>query len=293
MKTSKIIFSFCLLFLALISSSIRANQITYPALPQNLTPVNDYTNTLSQQELEQLNAKVTNFNQKGQLTLVIVIIKTTETLPIQNYSFNLMNNWGIGDKSKQNGVLLLVAKDDRKYFIATGPGIEGVLPDALLSSIGLRYLQVNFRNEDYYKGISEATEAIMQIADNNIPEELLVTPEETYEDWFDKLILFFIVSVFVVMSVSIILSFFSRPLRKLKNYLYKKSNKQNLKRKINLYQVINILAIIAQFLNSRRGSATFNDFDKDDHRRGRGFGSSGGGNFGGGGSRGGGAGGSW
>ncbi|WP_222986966.1 TPM domain-containing protein [Psittacicella melopsittaci] len=264
-------------------------QTSLPSIPAQLTPANDYTNTLTAQQLAQLNQQLTEFNQRQQLVLVVVMVNSTGNLPIANYSFNLMNSWAIGDKTKQNGVLILIAKEDRKYFIATGPGAEGYLTDALVSSMGRRYLRSNFINENYYLGIEQTVNAIIQIANNNIPLELTTSSDidQEQESWFDKIFPYLFFTLYIAFAVIFILSFFS-------NKLVKLSQKSNGKRKNFFNTLITILALVASYLQNHgngRGGSSGRNFGGS---RGSGFGGgSRGGNFGGGGSRGGGAGGSW
>ncbi|WP_222987497.1 TPM domain-containing protein [Psittacicella hinzii] len=264
----------------------------YPQIPANLTPVNDYTNTLNATQLDNLNKQLIAFNQKDKFRIVVVIVNTTGNEPIQNYSFNLMNQWKIGNKDKQNGVLLLIAKSDRKYFIATGPGVEGDLPDALLSRIGRLRLQANFREEKYYLGIEQTISDLMQIADNNIPDALTKSTEEE-EDWFDKIFpLIFFIIWFSFLAI-FLFGMFGSKLNKLSKKL--EQNGKSNKLTSNLSKVITFLALIANVLAKNQRNSSFGSNRNGDSKD-SGFGgrnSRGGSDFGGGGSRGGGAGGGW
>ena len=97
--------------------------------------VNDFSNTLSAQEVSSLEQKLVAFNDSTSTQVAIVIMQSTGFYDISEYAVQLYNKWGIGQKEKNNGILILVAKDDRKVFINTGYGIEGVLPDVLCKRI--------------------------------------------------------------------------------------------------------------------------------------------------------------
>lgn len=79
------------------------------------------------------------------------------------FALKLFNNWGIGKKESNNGLLLFIAKDRREYRFITGYGMESTLPDAYLKRIGEKYLVPNFRNGDYDQGVLEASQFIKTI----------------------------------------------------------------------------------------------------------------------------------
>ncbi len=79
------------------------------------------------------------------------------------FALKLFNAWGIGKKESNNGLLLFIAKDRHEYRFITGYGMESILPDAYLKRIGEKYLVPNFRNEDYDRGVMEASEFIKTI----------------------------------------------------------------------------------------------------------------------------------
>ena len=147
------------LFLFLASFVYAADD--FPARSNRL--VTDFTNTLSPQEQNQLEQKLVVFNDSTSTQIAIVIMKSTGSYDIEEYSVQLANKWGIGQKEKNNGVLILVAMSDRKMFISTGHGIEGVLPDVLCKRIVEQDIKPNFKAGQYYQGLDEATSTIMSI----------------------------------------------------------------------------------------------------------------------------------
>ena len=84
------------------------------------TLVTDYTSTLSTNELSGLERKLVAFNDSTSTQIAVVIMHSTGSYDISDYAVQLFNKWGIGQKKNNNGVLVLVAKDDRKVFINTG-----------------------------------------------------------------------------------------------------------------------------------------------------------------------------
>ena len=149
--------------LFLLFFSLNSWAVDYPKAPDPFYYVNDYTNTLSPQEWRTLeNALIENRN-KTSSQIIVAIIPTTQGEEIAQYATNLFNKWGIGrtKHNENNGVLLLVAKNDRKLFIATGRGIEGALPDAIASTIIRHNITPYFKQEHYAEGIASGLSAIM------------------------------------------------------------------------------------------------------------------------------------
>lgn len=133
-----------------------------PAKPSPPKLVVDYTNTLSADQTYSLEQKLVAFDDTTSSQISIVIVETTGDRDIADFAFALGRTWGIGNKEFNNGILVLVAKNDRKIFIATGYGLEGALPDALAKQIIANEIRPNFRENDFYRGLDEGTNAIIK-----------------------------------------------------------------------------------------------------------------------------------
>ena len=103
-----------------------------------------------------LNALLRDLEAKTTAQVVVLTINSLDGEPIENFSHQTAVKWGIGQKGKDNGVLLTVAVKDRKYRIEVGYGLEGPLPDSLVGSIGRQYLVPNFRKGNFAGGIVAA-----------------------------------------------------------------------------------------------------------------------------------------
>ncbi|MDP4173122.1 MAG: TPM domain-containing protein [Bacteroidota bacterium] len=121
---------------------------------------NDYTNTLSSEQLNYLNNDLRAFSDSTSSQLVLLIIPTLNGYPIEDYSYQVAKENKIGSKKNNNGILFLVVKDDRKLRIEVGYGLEGSMPDALCSSILRNEVRPYFRSGDYYQGIKQGIDAI-------------------------------------------------------------------------------------------------------------------------------------
>ncbi|PWT96780.1 MAG: methanol dehydrogenase [Bacteroidetes bacterium] len=140
----------------------KAQQIPNPPNPPKL--VNDETGTLTATQAAALEAKLVAYDDTSSNQIAVVIIKTTGGSDIGDFATELGRKWGIGNKKNNNGVVLLIAKDDHKVFIAPGYGLEGALPDALCKQIVETDIVPSFRADDFYRGIDDGTNSIMKAA---------------------------------------------------------------------------------------------------------------------------------
>ena len=252
----KKIFGFFLLCFVLSFSSQAAY---FPPKPSPFHYVNDYTKTLTAAETQTLENKLIHYGQQTSSQIAVVLVPTTNEYEIAEYTFALGDKWGIGRKELNNGVLMLIAKNDRKVFIATGQGLEAVLPDAFLSSVIRNAILPQFKQEQYAQGISDGLDAI--IAASQGEYGAYQAEEESTFDQYIPLLMILVFFAFVAFG----------------EYQYHKNEVY-----VSPSQRDQLEQIIRQVGRSRHN----NNGD------GFGGGSSGGG-FGGGGFGGGGAGGSW
>ncbi|RYF85079.1 MAG: TPM domain-containing protein, partial [Chitinophagaceae bacterium] len=126
------------------------------------TIVTDKTNTLTPDQQHALETKLVALDDSTSTQVSVIIIPTTGGASISEYNQELGRNWGVGDKRYNNGVILLIAKNDRKLDIAVGYGLEGALTDYTSQHIIDDVIVPNFKGEDYYRGIDEGTDAIIK-----------------------------------------------------------------------------------------------------------------------------------
>jgi uncharacterized protein len=146
-----------LLFLLLLVIPVSA-QKDVPSLKLWAT---DLTNTLSSEQLSQLNGRLKTFQDTTSNQLVVLMIPTLDDYPIEDYAYAVAKKNKIGTSENDNGALLFIAKEDRKLRIEVGYGLEGVIPDALASSIIRNVIVPHFKKDNYYAGISEGITAII------------------------------------------------------------------------------------------------------------------------------------
>lgn len=147
-----------LLFVALAPSAFSG----IPPAPDPPRLVNDFTETLTKQEQASLEEKLLLYHDTTSTQITVVIVSTTDGQDPAQYAFELGEAWGVGQRKYNNGVVLLIAKDDRTVEIATGYGVEGALPDAICKRIIENEIVPRFREADYFGGISSGVQAITE-----------------------------------------------------------------------------------------------------------------------------------
>jgi uncharacterized protein len=129
----------------------------FPEMPNPPKLVNDYASVLSDTQRNSLEQKLVAFDDSTSTQIAIAIINSTKGYPISSYAVELGENWGVGRDGKDNGVMILVAIEDRDIFIATGYGLEGALPDALVKRIIENDIKPAFREGSYFEGLDRAS----------------------------------------------------------------------------------------------------------------------------------------
>jgi len=148
----------CVLLFA--SGSLHAALVTVPALQHRVT---DLTQTLTPEQQSQLEAKLAAFEQQKGSQVAVLIVPTTQPEAIEQYSIRVVDAWKLGREKQDDGVLVLVAKDDRKMRIEVGYGLEGAIPDLIAKRIVTEIMVPSFRQGDFYGGINNAVEQIFKL----------------------------------------------------------------------------------------------------------------------------------
>lgn len=133
-----------------------------PDFPTLSGRVVDKAQILSQNEEKALTYLLEKHEKETSNQIVILTLKTLDSYDIADYAYQLGRHWGIGQKNKNNGVLLIVSMKEKKLRIEVGYGLEGALPDKTAHEIIEYILKPNFKKANFYKGIDEATNAIIK-----------------------------------------------------------------------------------------------------------------------------------
>lgn len=186
----KIIFS----LLLLISFASFAQE--FPAKPTTL--VNDYTNTLSATEKQQLESKLVAFDDSTSIQLAVVLIKSVGEYDINEYALGLGRKWGIGGKEKNTGVLVLVAIGDRKISIQTGYGMEGVIPDVYTKRIIENDIKPLFKDGKYYEGLDAGVNSLISLSKGEYTRDTPVKRKNKQENGGSAIIVIIIIIAIII-----------------------------------------------------------------------------------------------
>jgi len=133
--------------------------------PTNITKyVVDETGTLTQSEMNSLLKKLEDFDKQTSTQVVVYMITSLNGESIEDVSYKIAEKNKIGRKGKDNGVLVLIAKNDKKLRIEVGYGLEGVLTDAYTTQIRTREMNPSFQAGKFYEGINKGVDAIIAVS---------------------------------------------------------------------------------------------------------------------------------
>jgi len=124
--------------------------------------ITDKTSTLTQSQIKSLETKLSNFEKETSNQVVVWMTPSLEGGSLEEKSYEIAEQNGIGQKGKDNGVLLFIAKNDRKLRIEVGYGLEGALPDALCDQIIRKEITPSFKKGNFYEGINSGVDAIIK-----------------------------------------------------------------------------------------------------------------------------------
>ena len=196
----KLVYSKKLFFLVtfLFSFQLFSQGYTVPEKPKFQTSVYDYVNLLSTSQKADLERKLIKYSDTTSTQIVVAIIPSTEGENINYLAANWGHAWGIGDAKKDNGVLILLAKNDRKIAIQAGQGIEHLLTDFASKRIISRIIIPEFKKGDYYSGLNKGADAVFYTLNG----EFQGTRQQKSEDFNSGIIIFIIIIIIFFILIS-------------------------------------------------------------------------------------------
>ncbi len=161
LRTAK--YYWILLIFAIFVQNVSAQRSKSIATTDQIkTYVTDKTGTLTSSQLKSLESKLSAFDKETSTQLVVWMEPSLDGGSLEDRSYELAEQNGIGKKGKNNGVLLYIAKDDRKLRIEVGYGLEGALTDALSNQIIRKEITPQFKKGNFYDGINAGVDAIIK-----------------------------------------------------------------------------------------------------------------------------------
>ncbi|MGJ0492704.1 TPM domain-containing protein [Methylobacter sp.] len=160
----------------LLAAGLAIADVPVPALQARVT---DLTGTLSPAQQSRLEQVLMEFEARKGSQIAVLIIPTTQPEAIEQYAMRVAETWKLGRKDVDDGVLLLVAKEDRALRIEVGYGLEGVIPDAVAKRVISEIIIPYFKQNDYFGGIEAGVSRLIRLIDG----EPLPPPVEKDVSW--------------------------------------------------------------------------------------------------------------
>ncbi len=189
-------FLFCLFC---FSNTVFA-QFNIPETPKEQTSVYDYVNLLSAKEKQSLEQKLIKYSDTTSTQIVAAIISTTKGENIGLLTPKWAQKWGIGQAKEDNGVFILLAKDDRKIWISPGYGVEDRLTAGVVGEITRNIIIPEFKRSDYYRGLDKGADAIFEVLTGAYQGKR--KPNNSNGMPIGKIIFFIILFIFFIIAIS-------------------------------------------------------------------------------------------
>ena len=143
-------------------------------LPKPTGRVNDFAAIIAPDVESELDAQLANLENTTSHEVAVVTVRSLDGMTVEDYAERLFRAWGIGQEKRDNGVLILVAPNERDVRIEVGYGLEGILPDGLAGRVIQDDILPHFRENDYSGGIRSGTLRVVDI----VAKQQVLTPEE-------------------------------------------------------------------------------------------------------------------
>jgi len=166
------------------------------AKPSPATLVTDLAGVLTPEQKQALENKLVAIDDSSSNQIAVVIIPSLDGYPKEEYATKLFRDWGIGGK-KNNGILLLIAINDREIKIEVGYGLEGAIPDITAINIIDNYIKPAFKAGNYYEGIDQATDNIAKAA---VGEYKVAKVKKSKSKGSGGLFLIILIIIFVILK---------------------------------------------------------------------------------------------
>jgi uncharacterized protein len=184
------------ILLLLVSQNVFSQGYKIPEKPKFETSVYDYVNLLTASQKISLENKLVRYSGSTSTQIVVAIISSTEGENINYLAANWGEKWGIGQAKEDNGILFLLAKDDRKIAIQVGKGLEYLVTDFLSKRIIERVIIPEFKKGDYYSGLDLGSDYIFKTLNGEFKGS---RKEESKGFDFGTIIFILIIVVFFIL----------------------------------------------------------------------------------------------
>ncbi|MCD2260177.1 TPM domain-containing protein [Psychroserpens luteolus] len=175
-------------------------QYDVPPIPEEQTSVYDDYKLLSDSEKSSLEQKLIRYSDTTSTQIVVAIIATTKGENIGLLTPKWAHEWGIGQAKEDNGVFILLARDDRKIWISPGYGVEDRLTAGITGEIIRNVIIPEFKRDDYYQGLDKGVDAIFKALEGKFQA---TRRSDNSGDVFPILVFLFMVFIFIIFVIAI------------------------------------------------------------------------------------------
>lgn len=201
----------CVLIVTSFAACGVNNKEKFPT-PSEKFFVNDYAEVLTAADADTIYSMGVALQEATSAQAVVVSVESLDGKAIEDYALEIGREWGVGDKDKNNGVVVLLSETDREIYIAVGYGLEGALPDSktgrIIDAYGIPY----FSSDNFSAGLLNIYNALtneiyieygLQPAENYVPIDLLALPSETQTTFAEVAISWLVLIIIVAIYVMI------------------------------------------------------------------------------------------
>lgn len=199
-----------LLFVVSLWGGLASQQLVAQNVPV-VTPsgqwVTDHAGMLSGADEDRLTKTLSEYAKQTSTQIIVVTVSNLGGSDIADYAIELGRVWKVGQAEHDNGAVILVAKDERKVFIATGYGLEGAIPDAVAGRIVREIVTPNFKQGRFYDGIAGAIDAMADAASGEYMPNEIVGDADNYADNYQRkvrIVVFLTLLVWLIVVIVVI-----------------------------------------------------------------------------------------
>jgi len=192
--------------LALVFASVAgaADTVAVPPLKARVT---DLTGTLDAGQFASLEAELRAFEQKKGSQIAVLMLPSTQPEAIEQYSMRVAEGWKIGRAKVDDGVILIIAKNDHRLRIEVGYGLEGAIPDVVAKRVIREVIAPHLLANDFYGGIRDGTQTLMKLIDGEKLPPAAQSKTSTVDDYQS---LFVVLLIVVVVAGGVLKAVFGR-----------------------------------------------------------------------------------
>ncbi len=188
------------LLIAILLVQVAFGQLTIPDKPKVQTSVYDFANLLTGAKKTSLEHKLINYSDSTSTQIVVITVETIKGEDIGILTPRWAHKWGIGQEKEDNGVLVLLAKKERKIWISPGYGVEHKLTAGIIGTIVRNVIIPEFKRGDYYAGLDKGSDAIFKVLNGTYKTDQ--TKKEGESKGIPSFVIIFIIFIILMISFS-------------------------------------------------------------------------------------------